>query len=262
MKKPTAFMIAYIAILCAAPIVGLFTDATVITKIALAATISGIFLAIADLCNNLSKEWEQQIKISEKEIQEAEMLAKKVINTLDQLSQKAEKLIDRATTPEAKQRFVQLKKEAEQRKKTIQRKAFNPNGHIKFRSTPKFMSKFLHVIDLMVFFVGIGVFFLLVFFPDIIPLFEYRQEWFSTYGCAVVLVNYLVTDTAQIRISKRMKAYKESIAEFNKIKKKLDKAVKANEREVSTTKEISSTASINQEEQANGKIENAQSKQS
>ena len=219
-------MIVYIAILFVAPVIGIFVNVSVITTLALAATVAGMFFAIGDLFSNLSNEWKRQELYCEKELREAESLCNKMKYVYEQLHKKVESEIQKTQNYIKKQRLTEIKEKIEKALKKLKKRFFNKAGRFKHRNKSKQLTHVFNIMSCIMFAAGIIVFVLIYIIPGNWLLFANRQEIFSIYGCAFVFLNYLITDTAEDRICKHIKKYKTNISEFKEQENKLDKSFK------------------------------------
>ena len=67
---------------------------------------------------------------------------------------------------------------------------------------------------MILFVLGCITFFFLLLFDTAAIHFESSLNIYSIYGCVVVMINYIMTDTAESRIKKRKKQRKESIDRY------------------------------------------------
>jgi Skp family chaperone for outer membrane proteins len=253
-------MIAYAVILFVAPILGLLFYSSIIEQLALAATLSGIFFAMADLCSNLSDEWKKQIKIEEQELNEIDSLSRRMIKLFEQIYDFLERKYRNAKNPEQQYRVMKKKVQLRKLARKFRRKFLDNRGRLKFHNKPQRRSNAFKVFYYLCFSLGIITFLFILLFPEIIKPFEYRQELFSIYGFAFVFLNYLITDTTQERITRKLKKYKDDIAEIKKMRKDVEKITKELEKDSKVTQE--QDCHLEQEELTNGKTENAQPQQS
>ena len=233
--KSTIFMIAYVVILFVAPIIGIFVNESIITTLALAATVAGMFFAIADLFSNLSDEWKRQESSCEKELREAESLCNKIKYMYEQLHKKAEDKMQITRNDISKQQLTEIKARIEKALTKLKKKFYNKAGQFKHRNESKQLTTVFSILSIFLFATGTAVFVLICIIPGDWLVFAHRQELFSIYGCAFVFLNYLITDTAEDRIKNHIKKYKTNISKFKESKKKLDKTFKESNSETTTS---------------------------
>lgn len=257
MKKTTLFMVLYVAFLFLSPIIGLlFNSSEFLIRIASAATIAGYWFALADLNLYISEEWKRESRQARKECEQQQQYFLSVYQLSERLIPQIEKeiqLLNRLGWKNIdKKEFLLLQKQIVKSHKRGRQSLYDRNGKLRERNYAEETANYNNTWSLIFFGLGTITFFILMFFDKASAYFEGSLNLYSIMGCAVVMLNYIMSDTAESRIKKRKEKRKQSIDHYKEECKKASELIQAIELLEKSTAILENSSATLLEEKSNG----------
>lgn len=210
MKKTKYFMLCYILVLLFSTIIAAITKSPLINNIACASTLSGYFLAFADIYLQYALESKKIIDNTKKWEKDLNQKANEILEMFDASIKNCEKIIEAEINgwqDKNKKEFYKNYKMLRKATLKLKKFMFDKDGNFinveyKFMNACKKGSDFLFVCACI-------VFFFTLFFHSIVMYMEDFQNIITIYGWAVVMFNYYYTSESEEKVKKRVKKIKE-----------------------------------------------------
>lgn len=212
MKKTKYFMLSYILVLLISTIIASITKSPLINNIACASTLSGYFLAFADIYLNFALESKKMIDNTKKQVKDFNQKAGEMLKINDIFIKKYEKIIEdkiNGWQDKNKKEFYKNYKMLKKSTLKVKKCMIDKDGNFidienKFMNTCKKVSDFFFVCACI-------VFFFTLFFPSIIIYIEDLQNTITIYGWVVVMLNYYYTSESEEKVRIKIKKRKEGM---------------------------------------------------